>query len=250
MALPTASAGLALVAGALTTLSPCVFPLLPLVLGGAQQRHRAAPLAMGVGLALSFALAGLLLGVAGDALGLTPQRVRVASAWALIAFGVVLLVPALNERFTQWISPLASGANRASDGLAGGARSASAAGALLTALLTGALLGLIWSPCSGPLLGVALTLVATEGGALRGAAILGLFGVGAAVPLVLAAYASRALFERVRRRVLDGGERSKQWLGVLLLLVGLAILGGADKWLEARVNDWLPDSWLNLTTRY
>jgi len=236
------SVGLALVAGALTTLSPCVFPLLPLVLGSAQQRHRAAPLAMGLGLIASFALMGLLLGVAGDALGLTPQRVRLASAWLLIVFGVVLLVPALNERFTQWISPIASGANRASGVLP--------EGSLWAALLTGALLGLIWSPCSGPLLGAALTLVATEGGALRGALILGLFGLGAAVPLVLAAYASRTLFERVRRRVLAQGERGKKFFAVLLLLVGLLILSGGDKWLEARVNDLLPDGWINLTTRY
>ena len=242
MAPSGSSIGLALVAGALTTLSPCVFPLLPLVLGGAQQRHRAAPLAMGLGLIASFALMGLLIGVAGDALGLTPQRVRAGSAWLLIAFGVVLLVPALNERFTQWISPIASGANRASGVLP--------QGSLWAALLTGALLGLIWSPCSGPLLGAALTLVATEGGAARGALILGLFGLGAAVPLVMAAYASRSLFDRVRQRVLASGERGKKLFAVLLLFVGLLILSGADKWLEARVNDLLPDSWLALTTKY
>jgi len=242
MAPSGSSIGLALVAGALTTLSPCVFPLLPLVLGGAQQRHRAAPLAMGLGLVASFALMGLLIGVAGDALGLTPQRVRAGSAWLLIAFGVVLLVPALNERFTQWISPIASGANRASGVLP--------QGSLWAALLTGALLGLIWSPCSGPLLGAALTLVATEGGAARGALILGLFGLGAAVPLVMAAYASRSLFDRVRQRVLASGERGKKLFAVLLLFVGLLILSGADKWLEARVNDLLPDSWLALTTKY
>ena len=242
MGLSNSSAALALLAGALTTLSPCVFPLLPIVLGGAQQRQRAAPLVMGLGLIASFALMGLLLGVAGDALGLTPQRVRAASAWLLIAFGVVLLVPALNERFTQWISPLASGANRASGALP--------EGSLWAALLTGALLGLIWSPCSGPLLGAALTLVATEGGAARGALILGLFGVGAAIPLVLVAYASRALFEGLRRRVLAQGERGKKFFAGLLLLVGLLILSGGDKWLEARVNDLLPDSWLALTTKY
>jgi len=242
MAPSGSSIGLALVAGALTTLSPCVFPLLPLVLGGAQQRHRAAPLAMGLGLIASFALMGLLIGVAGDALGLTPQRVRAGSAWLLIAFGVVLLVPALNERFTQWISPIASGANRASGVLP--------QGSLWAALLTGALLGLIWSPCSGPLLGAALALVATEGGAARGALILGLFGLGAAVPLVMAAYASRSLFDRVRQRVLASGERGKKLFAVLLLFVGLLILSGADKWLEARVNDLLPDSWLALTTKY
>ena len=58
MDIPLAHLGLSLVAGSLTTLSPCVFPILPLVLGGAVQANRLAPLAMGVGMAISFALIG------------------------------------------------------------------------------------------------------------------------------------------------------------------------------------------------
>ena len=234
--------GLSIGAGSLTTLSPCVFPLLPLVLGGAVQKNRAAPLAMGLGMVISFAAIGVVVGVLGDAIGLSPDRVRVFAAGLLIAFGLVMWVPALNERFTAWVSPLASGANAASARLDGGS--------MWGALALGGLLGLIWSPCSGPLLGSALTLVASEGGAARGALILGLFGLGAAIPLVAAAYASRAGFGRVRQWVMRHGEQSKKVFGALLLLVGVVILSGADKWLETQVNDRLPDAWLLLTTRW
>jgi cytochrome c biogenesis protein CcdA len=234
--------GLSIGAGSLTTLSPCVFPLLPLVLGGAVQKNRAAPLAMGLGMVISFAAIGVIVGVLGDAIGLSPDRVRVFAAALLITFGLVMLVPALNERFTAMVSPLASGANAASARLDGGS--------MWSALAMGGLLGLIWSPCSGPLLGSALTLVASEGGAARGALILGLFGLGAAIPLVAAAYASRAGFGRVRQWVLRHGEQSKKLFGALLLLVGLVILSGADKWLETQVNERLPDAWLLLTTRW
>jgi len=234
--------GLSIGAGSLTTLSPCVFPLLPLVLGGAVQKNRAAPLAMGLGMVMSFAAIGVIVGVLGDAIGLSPDRVRLFAAAMLIAFGVVMWVPALNERFTAMVSPLASGANAASARLD--------SGSLWGALALGGLLGLIWSPCSGPLLGSALTLVASEGGAARGALILGLFGLGAAIPLVAAAYASRAGFGRVRQWVLRHGEQSKKVFGALLLLVGVVILSGADKWLETKVNERLPDAWLLLTTRW
>nr|WP_316640926.1 cytochrome c biogenesis CcdA family protein [uncultured Roseateles sp.] len=233
--------GLSIGAGSLTTLSPCVFPLLPLVLGGAVQRNRAAPLAMGLGMVISFAAIGVVVGVLGDSLGLSPERVRVFAATLLITFGIVMLVPILNARFTSLVSPLASGANAASARLDGGS--------LWGSLALGGLLGLIWSPCSGPLLGSALTLVASEGGAARGALILGLFGLGAAIPLVSAAYASRAGFGRARQWVLRHGERSKKVFGALLLVVGLIILSGADKWLESQVNQRLPDSWLLMTTR-
>lgn len=233
--------GLSVVAGSLTTLSPCVFPLLPLVLGGAIQRHRAAPIAMAAGMTLSFALLGLAAGLLGNALGLSPDNVRTFAAATLIVFGIFMVVPQLNERLTNWISPLASSANQASAALD--------AGSLKGAFLLGGLLGLIWSPCSGPLLGTALTLVATEGGAARGALILGLFGAGAAIPLVVVAYLSRAGFSRIQSWVVVHADQTKKIFGLLLLLVGTAILIGADRWLESRVNQWLPDAWVELTVR-
>lgn len=230
---------LALLAGGLTTLSPCVFPLLPLVVGGSLQGHRAGPLAMGLGMTLSFALIGLLVGVAGPALGIDGDSVRLAGGWLLLALGAVMLVPALNEPFTRLMTPLASGA----DGLSGRID----AGSLWGALLLGGLLGLVWSPCSGPLLISALTLVASEGGALRGTLILGTFGFGAAIPLVAAAYASRVGFAQARGWVLAHAKAMKNGFGVLLVFLGGAILLGWDKRLEALVIPLLPDWWVNLT---
>lgn len=234
--------GLALLAGSLTTLNPCVFPLLPLVLGGALQSNRLAPIAMGAGMVTSFAALGLVVGVAGDALGIDPDTVRLVGAWLLIGFGLVMLVPALNERFTQLVTPLASGANHASSRLD--------SGSLGGAFATGGLLGMVWSPCSGPMLASALTLVATEGGALRGTLVLGTFGLGAASVLVAVAYASRSGFGRVRGWVLAHMNTVKKVFGVFVLLVGVAILSGGDKWLEARLVQWLPQSWIELTTRF
>ncbi len=233
--------GLSLAAGSLTTLSPCVFPLLPLVLRGATQRHRAAPLALALGMTLSFATLGVVMGVFGNALGLNPDNVRTFAAFMLMAFGLTMLVPALNARLTTLMSPLASSANGASASLD--------TASLKGAFLLGGLLGLIWSPCSGPLLGTALTLVATEGGAARGALILGLFGAGAAIPLVGVAYLSRAGFSRMQTWVVAHADPTKKIFGSILLLVGLAILSGADRWLEGQINTWLPEAWLALTVR-
>ncbi len=234
--------GLSLLAGSLTTLSPCVFPVLPLVVGGAMQANRLAPLAMGAGMAASFAAIGLVVGALGPALGIDPDSVRIFGAVLLIAFALVMLVPALGARFSQLLLPVASSANAASNRLDGGS--------LGGAQLLGGVLGLVWSPCSGPLLASALTLVASEGGAGRGALILGAFGLGAATPLVAVAYASRASLARARGWVLSRGDGMKKAFGVLIGLAGVAILTGADKWLEARVIDVLPEGWLRLTTLF
>ncbi len=231
--------GFSLAAGSLTTLSPCVFPLLPLVLGSALQGSRFAPVAMGVGMVVSFAGIGMLLGALGPALGIDGDTVRTAGAAMLIAFALVMLVPALGERFARWMLPIASTANAASARLDGGS--------LFGAFALGGVLGLVWSPCSGPLLGSALTLVASEGGVARGGIVLGIFGIGAAIPLVAVAYASRSGFSRVRDWVLSRIERVRHGFALLLGAMGVAILTGGDKWLEARVLQWLPEAWVNLT---
>lgn len=237
-----AELGLSLIAGGLTTLSPCVLPLLPLVLGGSVQSGRWAPLAIGAGMVTSFTVAGIALGLVGDSIGLDVDVVRYTGAWVLMAWALVMLVPAFERRVTGWLSPVAGSANQLAGRLDGGS--------LRGAFGLGALLGLVWSPCSGPLLASALTMVASEGGAARGGLILGVFGVGAAIPLTLAAYLSRTGFSKFQNRLLPYVGAFKRVFAVVLVAMSILILTGGDKWLEARVNEWLPDAWLQLTTLF
>lgn len=240
-ALSLSHAGLSLAAGSLTTLSPCVFPLLPLIVGGALQRNRLAPIAMALGLSTSFVLIGLLVGALGPALGIDSESMRTFGAILLIGFAAALLIPGLGGHFARALAPIANSANTASLRLD--------ADSLGGAFLLGGLLGLVWSPCSGPLLASALTLVASEGGAGRGALILGLFGVGAAIPLLAVAYASRGALERMRGWALASGTGGRKVFAVVVGLAGILILSGADKWIEAQVVDLLPDAWVAVMTK-
>ncbi len=233
---------LALAAGGLSTLNPCVFPLLPLVAGGSLQGHRAGPVVMGLGMVSAFALLGLFVGVAGPSLGIDIDTTRTAGGALLLVLGAIMLIPALNPYFTRLMTPLASGA----DGLSQRINSASLGGSFLL----GGLLGLVWSPCSGPLLISALTLVASEGGALRGTVMLGAFGLGAAIPLIGAAYASRSSFMRMRHWVMANITALKNGFGALIVFLGVAILLNWDKRLEALVLNFLPDWWINLTVAF
>lgn len=234
--------GLGLLAGSLSTLNPCVFPLLPLVVGAALQNNRAAPVVMGAGMATSFAILGLFLGTLGDQLGLDIDMFRSIGGSLLLILAMVMLVPAFNERFTLMMTPLSTGAQSLSARLSGVT--------LSSAFLLGGVLGLVWSPCSGPMLISALTLVASEGGGVRGGMILGAFGLGAAVPLVAVAYASRAGFVRARDWVLARIGTIKIAFALLLAMMGAAILTGFDKVLEATLVAMLPDWWIELTTKF
>lgn len=240
MSLHVTQIGLSWLAGSLTTLSPCVFPLLPLVLGGAVQGNRWAPVFMGLGMALSFALIGMGLGWLGPLLGIDTEDVRFVGGALLVLLGLVMWLPAASAQFALWMQPLATRANHLSSQLSAGSNTG--------ALGLGAILGLVWTPCSGPLLASALTLAASEGGVWQGGALLGVFGLGAATPLVAVAYASRRGIQTSQSWVLRFSERLKRGFGLLIALTGLAILTGLDKWVEGWLLSLLPEVWLRVTT--
>lgn len=234
--------GVSYAAGLLTTLSPCVLPLLPIVVGGAMQSHRAAPLLMGIGMTVAFAVAGLMLGALGPAMGIDAELVRQTAAVCLVIFGMALLVEPLASAVSRAVQPIAAAADR----LAGdvGHRSAAAA------LFFGGLLGLAWSPCAGPMLVSSVALVATGRDAGLGALLLGMFGLGAATPLVLAAYASRSVFAQVRNWTLGHGVRLRRGFGLLAMASGFFIATGLDKAMATAMIAGLSDGWLELITRY
>lgn len=229
-------------AGMLSTLSPCVFPLLPMILAGVVQGNRWGPLAMGLGMAVSFAGVGVLLGSLGPVFGFDAEHLRVVGSVLLMGMGLVIVMPALNQRLLPLMTPLATSANAISARLDGHT--------LSSALMLGALLGLVWSPCSGPLLASALILATSEHGGWSGAVVLGFFGLGAATPLVLVAYISRYGFQAMRQRVQAHGEQVKKIMGIVIFLTGLSVATSADKWLAEQALNLLPTAWLQAISAF
>ena len=234
--------GLGLLAGALSTLSPCVLPLLPVLLAAAVSAHRWGALALGAGLALSFTLVGIFLATLGASLGLDPDTFRTIGAVMLAAFGLILLVPKLQDLFARMTSVLSNSGNQL--------LSRMTIGGFAGQLIVGALLGVVWSPCVGPTLGAATTL-ASQGRDLAQIALLMLiFGLGAAAPLVLLGCLSRATIMRIRGRLFSVGKYGKQLFGFALLVWGVLIATGADKSLEAWILNRTPEWLTAVTTKY
>lgn len=237
-----ATYGLGLVAGVLSTLSPCVLPLVPVLVAAAVSAHRWGAMALGLGLALSFAVVGIFIATLGTYLGLDPDTFRTIGAVMLTVFGLVLLVPKLQEVFARATSRLSNSGNQ----LLGRVT----LGGLGGQFAVGALLGIVWSPCVGPTLGAASTL-ASQGKNLGQIGLLMLiFGGGAAAPLVLLGSLSRTRMMNARGRLLSTGKYGKQLFGFIMLLVGVLIATGTDKSLEAWVLTRTPDWLTALTTSY
>ncbi len=234
--------GLAFLAGVLTVLSPCVLPLLPIVLGAAASQHRLGPLALATGLALSFTAIGLFVATVGFAMGLDTGLFRTVSAVLLIGVGLVLLVPRLQEQFALAATPVSNWAGGYADNFT--------PGDLAGQFGLGLLLGAVWSPCVGPTLGTASVLAAKGENLPQVALTMLTFGIGAALPLLLLGILSREALMRWRSRLMEGGKAGKTVLGLVLVAVGLLIATGLDKRLEAILVEASPDWLTQLTTQF
>ena len=237
-----ASYGFGFLAGLLSTLSPCVLPILPILLGSAANAHPRAPLALAFGLAVSYAVIGSGLAWAGASLGLDGAVFRHVAALILGIFGLVLMSSTLQHRFAGLTASVGDAgnnilANLKLEGLWG-------------QFTIGLVLGVVWSPCVGPTLGAAVVL-ASQGEHLPQVALLmGVFGLGAALPVVVLAYVSRGAMLKMRGKLMQAGKTGKVIMAALLLAVAALIVSGLDKSLEIWLLDHSPDWLTQLTTRF
>lgn len=232
---------LAFFAGTLTVINPCILPLLPIVVAAAFANGRLGAAALLAGLVAGFATLGVLVNATGALFGIGEGTLRNAVGVLLLIFAAILLIPALERRFSNLVAPVgAAGANlaaRASNyGLAG-------------QFMVGILLGAIWAPCSGPSVGAALSLAAEASGYLTAALRMTAFALGAALVLFLVAIGARSLAVRG-----DGVSKiapyAKKIAGSAFLIVGVMMLTGIDKRAEAGLLDLMPDWLVAFTTKF
>lgn len=232
----------ALLAGLLSTLSPCVLPILPILLGSAAAAHPRAPLALAGGLALSYALIGTTIAWVGSSIGIDASTLRAPGAVILALLGLVLMSASLQQRFASATAGIGNTGNALIsrldlDGLNG-------------QFIIGLALGVVWSPCVGPTLGAAIVLAGRGEHLAQIALLMGVFGFGAALPVIGLTFVSRAVMTKARGRLMQTGKIGKAVLGAILLAVALLILTDADRPFEAWLIDISP-TWLTvLTTRF
>jgi cytochrome c-type biogenesis protein len=232
----------AFLAGTLTVLSPCVLPVLPMVLGAAAAKGRSGPVFLALGLTLSFVTIGMFVALFGFAVGLDEGVFRQIAAVLMIVVGIVLTIPVLQTQLATAGGPVSGWIN---DRFAG-TEATSKGGPFGLGLLMGA----IWAPCVGPTLGAASVMAARGENLLEVTLTMVLFGIGSALPLLLLGLLSREVLMRWRGKMLLLGGGMKSLLGLILVLTGFLVLTGYDKQAEANFVQMSPDWLTELTTRF
>ncbi len=205
--------GVAFVAGVITSLSPCVLPVLPLILAGsASSTDRRRPYVIIAGLILSFTIFTLTGGALLSALGLPEDLLRDLAIAAMLVMAASLL-----SRRVAWLleRPLLFLTRRrpSTDG---------------SGLVLGLSLGLVFVPCAGPVLAAVTVLSASGEVGLRIILVTGAYAIGAAIPMLAIAIGGQRLTSGVAF-LRTHAATTRTAAGVLLGVGALAIAFGLDQ---------------------
>lgn len=222
---------LAFLAGLVSVLSPCILPVIPIIMAGSYG-GRLRPIAIVLGMALSFTLMGIATSALGSVFQGYVGYLRTTAITIIIAMGFLLLFEELEVKLYELRQrvrlPSISGRveHKSREGIVGG-------------FFIGASLGIIWIPCVGPILGAILATVAIEGKIISGAFLLFVYSMGIGIPMLAIAYISK-LSAKISR-IAKYGIALRKIAGAVLILVGIAILFGIDKDIQTILTPYFPN---------
>lgn len=194
-------------AGILSVLSPCILPLLPAVLATSAGKGKLRPLAIVIGVSISFTMMGVVTSAFGAAFQTYIGQLKILAEIVILLMGFAILFEiSLFNSFSKF--PLLAGMN--GEGPASG-------------FLLGLSLGVLWIPCVGPILASILIMVAQEGSAATGAFTLSLYSLGFAMPMLLLAYSAHISSSKIRL-ISRYDAAFKKGAGIVLVLVGLSMI--------------------------
>ncbi len=226
-----AAVALALIAGMLTIAAPCTLPVLPALLGASIGRSdKARPVFIVVGFVASFAAAAVLFSVFTQVAGVDQTALRTTAAVLLATFGALMLWPRPFERVWVHLGARLVPGERALIRFAHGNSGA---------FVLGTTLGLVWTPCAGPVLASILTLIATANSLISGAVLLSVYAVGAAVPLLAIAWCGQSVTIRVRVFA-RYSHRLQQGFGAAMIAFAVATYFDYDALITAWLSRFYP----------
>lgn len=230
--------GFSFLAGIFTALSPCILPILPAILAAGVAKGRLRPLGMILGLVCSFSFFTLALTWLVHSTGLSPNILRYAAITLIFLFGLMMIFPRLSDWFAKTAAPIAN--------LGQALQETQSRSGFWGGMVFGLALGLLWTPCAGPILAAITTLVATQ--SINSTAVMMTlsYSLGAAIPMFLFAYGSSKLIQ-TSRFLSRHSEHIRQFFGMLMILFALLLTFNWDMLLNERLARLVPELFLETT---
>lgn len=221
----------AFLAGLLTIAAPCTLPLLPVLLGTSLgQKNKLRPVFIVLGFIIVFTLAAVILSLLAKYFGFDANIVRNIGIFILAIFGILLIWSKPFELMAVKLTPLISKVS-VKVGLGNKGNS--------SAILLGMTLGLVWTPCAGPVLASILTLIALQKDLLAAAILLLFYSLGVGVPMLLIAYCGQYLSSSVTL-VSKYSVLLQQIFGVIILLLAVAMFFNYDTKFYSLIFQYFP----------
>ena len=226
-------------AGVVTILSPCILPLLPLLLAGVGGEGKARPWGIVMGFVLSFSVFTLTLSALVDALQVSPDVLRWVAGALILVFGLVMVLPVLKNAFLAWAARLMPQPKAGVPGRP--------AGGFVPGFGLGVTLGLVWTPCAGPIMASVITLAATQQLNWQSGVITLAYSLGTSVPMVLFLLGGRGLMNRLST-LKKNSARIQQVFGLLMILTAVGIYAGWDRTVQTALLEAFPGYGKGLTS--
>lgn len=225
----------AFIAGFVTILSPCILPILPIVLSGGISGGKKRPIGIVVGFVISFTFFTLFLSSLVKLLGISPDTLRFISVVIIFTLGTSMFIPQFQLLIERMFSRISGKViiKSSKDGFGGG-------------VLLGTSLGLVWTPCVGPILASVITLAASNTLTSSSLFITLAYSLGTAIPLLLITYGGRALLQK-NPWLLKNTVTIQRLFGILMMIVSVGILFNIDRSFQAYILDVFPNYGINLT---
>lgn len=226
----------AFLAGIVTVLSPCILPILPIILSGAVGENKRKPLGIVIGFVSSFTFFTLFLTTLVKASGISADLIRQLSIVIVFGFGLTLIFPKaqlLIERLFSQVSAKFQINQQNKTGMWGG-------------FLIGMSLGLLWTPCVGPILATVISLALTESVSSSAVLITLAYALGTAIPMFAIMRGGQTVLQK-NRWVLSNGARIQQAFGVLMIATAVAIFFNVDRQFQTIILRTFPDYGTGLT---
>jgi cytochrome c biogenesis protein CcdA len=220
--------------GFLITVSPCVLSILPIVLSSSIEGGKWRPTGVVIGLMSSFVFFSFFLGQIFQTIGVRPELMRLFASAMIFFFGFTMVFSSVGDRFQSFTSAL----SRIGGSISNFAHNITSFHGLLSGLIVGVSLGLIWTPCIGPMLGTAMAQAASQVSPFSNFLIIASFCCGVALPMLVISVLGKVLVNQVNFFKQNSKKLQQVFGSIILLSVIVSAkpsIAFVENWVKANI---------------